>query len=100
LYEEWVDADEFADLDSRSRVKSEPSDASTVKPIRRDSGMGGWAEGNGYSYGDGAVSGGGYGGRGSVASLPVRGITESMIGETREGKKGRRSVVSYAMGQS
>jgi hypothetical protein len=41
------------------------------------------------------------GGWGTVASLPVRGITESMIeeGDRPKGKGRKRSVVSYAMGQ-
>ena len=61
------------------QVASEPSDASTVKPSsrRKDSLFGG---------GDRVVSG-------SVASLPVRGITQSMV----DGGAGRRSVVSHAV---
>ncbi len=49
-----------------------PSEASTVKPVRRSSGH-----------------------VGSAVSLPVRGITPSMI----KGQAGKRSVFSFAMGE-
>ncbi|OCK84916.1 hypothetical protein K432DRAFT_319421 [Lepidopterella palustris CBS 459.81] len=68
----------------RPTTVSEPSDTSTVKPYRRkDSGVGGMGMGTR-----------------TTVSLPVRGITPSMIeGGSVAGKGRRRSVVSYAMGQ-
>lgn len=46
---------------------------------------------------DGMFSGKVEYGTGSVASLPIRGITPSMIGGGAD--NGKRSVMSYAMGQ-
>lgn len=73
----------------RPSVVSEPSDASTVKPAKSRAG----------SRKD-SVTGGGYDvvQEGSVASLPIRGITPSMIGG-EAGGSGGRSMMSYAMGQ-
>ncbi|KAF2466753.1 uncharacterized protein BDR25DRAFT_293153 [Lindgomyces ingoldianus] len=91
---EWHDVDEYI---VRPSVASEPSDASTIRPpksrsgSRKDSAVGG-----GY---EGLFSGNGGWGSGTVASLPIRGITPSMIEESRDGKRGKRSVVSYTMGQ-
>jgi len=63
----------------RPSTISEASDASTVKPSKRkDSGV------SGIGANDG--------GWGSVASLPVRGITESMI-NGEDGSKGRKKSV-------
>lgn len=81
----------------RPDVSSEPSDASTVKPVkstasssRKDSVTGRY---------DGLFTGGVQYGGASVATMPIRGITPSMIEEARDGKKGKRSVASYAIGQ-
>ncbi|PSN62662.1 hypothetical protein BS50DRAFT_126313 [Corynespora cassiicola Philippines] len=72
-------------------VISEPSDASTVKPLRpkssrKDSVTQGQYDGlfNGVQYGTG-----------NVATLPVRGITPSMVMDQSKNK----SMISYSMGQ-
>lgn len=66
----------------RPSAMSEVSDASTVKPTKRKDSVVGTGGTNGQ------------GGWGTVVSLPVRGITPSMVEESTGAKK--RSVVSYA----
>lgn len=65
----------------RPSAMSEASDASTVKPAKRKDSVVGTGGTNGQ------------GGWGTVVSLPVRGITPSMVEESTGAKK--RSVVSY-----
>ena len=65
----------------RPSAMSEASDASTVKPTKRKDSVVGTGGTNGQ------------GGWGTVVSLPVRGITPSMVEESTGAKK--RSVVSY-----
>ena len=66
----------------RPSAVSEVSDASTIKPAKRKDSV----------IGTGGTNG--QGGWGTVVSLPVRGITPSMVEESTGAKK--RSVVSYA----
>jgi hypothetical protein len=91
LRESWS-----ADDDKRSKVLSETSDVSTVKPIkskshRKDSLMAGQYDNlfNGAQYGSG-----------SVAAMPIRGITPSMV-EVKEAKKGsgNKSMINFALAQ-
>lgn len=91
---------EYHSADERPRLPtiiSEPSDASTVKPAKSKASVSrkdsvtqgqydGFFNGPGVSYG-----------AGTVASLPVRGITPSMVNGGGESKS--KSVISYAMGQ-
>lgn len=94
LSQEWHDVSEYPTV-IRPSVVSEPSDASTIKPLKPKSGR--KDSGTGSDY-DALFNGVQYG-AGTVASLPIRGITPSMIEASRDGKKGNRSVISYAMGQ-
>ncbi|KAF2121830.1 hypothetical protein BDV96DRAFT_562408 [Lophiotrema nucula] len=89
-------------------IVSEPSDASTVKPskssrvsVRKDSMMSGQYEGL-FNGGGNRGERWGHGGHpaGTMVSLPIRGITQSMVEESRSSKSGKRSVASYAVGQS
>lgn len=89
LSQEWHSAAEQHSV-VLPTIISEPSDVSTVKPIkgkksRKDSVAHGQYDDlfNGVSYG-----------AGTVASLPIR--APSFLDE---GKKGNRSVMSYSMGQ-
>lgn len=79
-------------------VISEPSDASTVKPARSKA-SGSVSRKDSLMHGqyDGMFSGDVQYGAGTVASLPIRGITPSMINGGEEAKG--RSMLSYAMGQ-
>ncbi|KAF2734302.1 hypothetical protein EJ04DRAFT_603238 [Polyplosphaeria fusca] len=95
LSQEWHDVEQYL---VPPTVVSEPSDASTVRPSSKAKAS---RKDSVHQY-DGLFSGNANWGAGSAASLPVRGITESMVGESREGsgrRGGKRSVVSYAMGQ-
>ncbi|KAF2800778.1 hypothetical protein K505DRAFT_369956 [Melanomma pulvis-pyrius CBS 109.77] len=96
LREEWKDVEEHA---SRSNVISEPSDASTVRPIKSKSGRKDSMMAGQY---DNLFSGNAQYGTGSVAAtLPIRGITPSMVAETKDAKQGNghRSMINYALGQ-
>jgi hypothetical protein len=75
----------------RPSVFSEPSDASTVKPIKPKSGR----KDSATSEYDALFDRVQYG-NGSVAALPVRGITPSMIDSRKNLNK---SIMTYAMGQ-
>ncbi len=94
LSREWHDVEEYPSV-IRPSVISEPSDASTIKPLKSRSGRKDSVNGVQYEAMFNNVS---YG-SGTVASLPIRGLTPSMIDDSRDGKKGNRSVISYAMGQ-
>lgn len=89
-----------ADRPRLPTVVSEPSDASTVKPAKsRASTSAGRKDSVTQGQYDGLMAGGGVSyGSGTVASLPIRGITPSMINGGEEQGKGR-SMISYAMGQ-
>ncbi|ORY12005.1 hypothetical protein BCR34DRAFT_587510 [Clohesyomyces aquaticus] len=88
----------------RATVISESSDASTIRPSKTRSSTG--SKHSSHSSRKDSVTDDRYDNLfpgnewGSVATMPIRGISPSMIEETREGKRGKRSVVSFAMGQS
>lgn len=94
LSQEWHEVEGHPTVVKPS-VISEPSDASTIKPLKSKSGRKDSVNGGQYDamFNDKGVS---YG-SGSIASLPIRGITPSMIDQRGDAKN--RSVISYAMGQ-
>ncbi|KAF2007929.1 hypothetical protein P154DRAFT_568754 [Amniculicola lignicola CBS 123094] len=88
LSHEWFDAEDDVVV-VRPSVISEPSDASTVRPSK--SSRAGRKDSGAY---DGMFDGAVQYGKGSVATMPVRGITPSMIDDSAG-----RSMMSYALAQ-
>ncbi|KAH7378831.1 hypothetical protein BKA66DRAFT_466721 [Pyrenochaeta sp. MPI-SDFR-AT-0127] len=81
---------------TRPSVVSEPSDASTVKPIKSSSRAGTRKDSLTQGQYDGLFDEVQYG-TGSVATMPIRGITPSMI--SAAGKNKSRGVINYNMAQ-
>ncbi|CAO2656282.1 Nn.00g050850.m01.CDS01 [Neocucurbitaria sp. VM-36] len=96
------DSDDSADeyekrkRSSRPSVVSEPSDASTVKPIKPASKVGSRKDSVTSGQYEGLFDEVQYG-TGSVATMPIRGITPSMI--SAAGKNKNKGVVNYAHAQ-
>jgi hypothetical protein len=91
---------EHHSADERPRLPSiisEPSDASTVKPIRPSKSRSGASEsGSRHSSRKDSVTQGEYdSGDVSYGEIPIRGITPSMVGGSKEDNK-TRTMVSYA----
>lgn len=81
---------------TRPSVVSEPSDASTVKPIKSSSRAGSRKDSLTQGQYDGLFDQVQYG-SGSVATMPIRGITPSMI--SAAGKNKNRGMMNYSMAQ-
>ncbi|KAF2658047.1 hypothetical protein K491DRAFT_776610 [Lophiostoma macrostomum CBS 122681] len=94
LSQEYRDTDDYPSPIFPT-VLSEPSDASTVKPYKPKSSRKDSVAGGQYD----ALFNGPSQRASTVASLPIRGITPSMVEESRVGNKGNRSVITYTMGQ-
>ncbi|KAJ4365689.1 hypothetical protein N0V83_008309 [Neocucurbitaria cava] len=90
--EDSADEYEKRKRSSRPSVVSEPSDASTVKPIKSASKVGSRKDSVTSGQYDGLFDEVQYG-SGSVATMPVRGITPSMI--SAAGKNKNKTVVNY-----
>jgi hypothetical protein len=89
LSQEWHDTAEQHSV-VLPTIISEPSDVSTVKPVRSKKSR---KDSVAHGQYDDLFKGVSYG-AGTVASLPIRAPSQA-----EEGKKGNKSVISYAMGQ-
>lgn len=87
-----TDESEKRKRSSRPSVISEPSDASTVKPIKPSSKVGSRKDSVTSGQYDGLFEEVQYG-TGSVATMPIRGITPSMI--SAAGKNTNKRMVNY-----